>query len=84
MILGENGDERAKGEYTRWKKEVGTLKTRSKLIQTCPSQITPKELSQYWPKRVHSREAKLFFSSNLLKQVITHLGEKSLNPSPTR
>jgi len=45
-ILGENGDERAKGEWTREKRKFGTLETRLKLAQTRPSMNIPDELAQ--------------------------------------
>jgi len=32
-ILGENGDESAKGEYTRWKGKVGTRSSEPNLTQ---------------------------------------------------
>jgi len=59
-ILWENGDEMAKGEWTRWKGKVGTLETRSKLAQTHPNKITSEEITQDSPKRVHSSEVGFF------------------------
>jgi len=48
-ILRKNDDEKTKVEKTRWKGKVGTLKTRSKLLQTFPRKITLEELAQGSP-----------------------------------
>jgi len=51
----------AKGKWTRKKEKVGTLKSRPKLTQTCPSKITPEKLGvTMWVGPPHARSATSF------------------------
>jgi len=73
-ILREDGDERVKGEWTRWKGKVRTLKTRSKLTQTHRSKITLEKLAQDSSKARLSEFTLVklgFFSLNSLKRDVT-------------